>query len=220
MSDGLTDHAQEDQQPGQVRRGRPRSERAHRAVLAATAELLLEQDVRSVTAEAIAERAGVSKATIYKWWPSKVAVALEAFAARMAADVSIPDTGSVRTDFVEELTAVMRFYTSPAGRTFAQLVAEGQSDPGMLAEFRERFLAGRREAVRPIWKRGVERGELRAEVDPEIALDLVYGPAIYRLLTGHGPLDDGVAANIVDAALGGLMAEAERGARETPRTGR
>lgn len=188
-----------------VRRGRPRSDRAHQAVLDATAELLAEQDVRSVTADAIAERAGVSKATVYKWWPSKVAVAVEVFAARMAADVCIPDTGSAHQDFVEQLTAVMTFYTSSAGRTFAQLLAEGQSDPTVLAEVRDRFLSGRRAQVRAIWERGVARGELRGEVDPEVATDLIYGPAIFRLLTGHGPLTAAVATEIVAAAFVGLQ---------------
>lgn len=184
--------------------GRPRSDRARRAILDATTSLMREQGLHGVTIEQIARRAGVSKATIYKWWPDRTAVALEAFGEVMASDVRIPDTGSARNDFTRELTSVMLFYTSDVGRPFIELLAQARGDASQLAEFRARFLSSRREVVRTIWERGVERGELRAAIDPEIAMDVIYGPAIFRLLTGHGPLCARVADQIVTAAIDGL----------------
>lgn len=187
-----------------ARRGRPRSDTAHTAILDATAELLT-AGLDDVTMEAIAARAGVSKATIYKWWPTKLAVALEAFGARMAQAVAIPDTGNACTDFIQELDAAMTYYQSPEGRAFATLLSQSQSSPDARDTFRARFLDERRSVVREIWQRGVDRGELRADIDPDTAMDLIYGPAIFRLLTGHAPLNAASAVAITTAALEGLL---------------
>ncbi|MDT7665124.1 MAG: hypothetical protein QOD04_4680, partial [Pseudonocardiales bacterium] len=97
-----------------------------------------------------------------------------------------------------------RFYASPSGRVFAQLVGEAQFDSQVAAELRDRLVGSRRRLVRAIWDRGVARGELRSDVDPEVAIDLVFGPAMYRLVAGHAPLDDTAADAIVAVAMGGL----------------
>jgi AcrR family transcriptional regulator len=157
-----------------------------------------------VTADAIARRAGVSKTTIYKWWPNKSLVALDAYLTGMAEQVAMPDTGSAEQDFTQQLKSVMAFYTSPLGRLFGQFLAEGQSDPRFLALFRERFLFVRRDMARVMWRRGVERGEIREEVDGEIVLDLIYGPMVFRLLAGHGSLSDRESEAVVEAVFGGL----------------
>ena len=187
-----------------ARPGRPRSEESRLAVLRATSALMLEVGLRAMTTEAIAARSGASKATIYKWWPNKYAVAVEAFLSAMFAESADPDTGSAREDFRRVLRGMMRFYASPSGRVFAQLVGEAQFDPQVAVELRDRLVGSRRELVRAIWDRGVARGELRGDVDPEVAIDLVFGPAMYRLVAGHAPLDDTAADAIVDLAMGGL----------------
>ncbi len=193
--------------PEAKRRGRQRSLAAQSAILNATCELLENNCLCDVTAEAIAQRSGVSKATIYKWWPNKLLVALDAFLVRMTKDVPIPDTGSAERDFTEHLKSAIKFYVSPAGRLFCQFIAEGQSDPDFLELFRERFLRARRNDVKIMWKRGVTRGEIRKNVDVEIVLDLIYGPVIYRLLAGHGPLNSPQAEAMVSAVFGGLRSE-------------
>jgi AcrR family transcriptional regulator len=206
------------------RRGRRRSLVAESAILCAAMQLLEKKPLREVTAEAIARRAGVSKATIYKWWPNKSLVALDAFLTRMQRDVGTPDTGSARKDFTEQLKAVIHFYTSPRGRIFAQFIAEGQSDANFLVQFRERFLRARRDEVRVMWRRGVDRGEIRGEIDGDVALDLIYGPMIFRLLTGHSPLNDAQAEAMVDAAFHGLESNGKKavltGKHEGMKTGR
>jgi AcrR family transcriptional regulator len=185
---------------------------AEASILKATLRLLERDPLSKVTADAIARRAGVSKATIYKWWPNKRMVALDAYLAGMTERVTVPDTGSAEADFIEQLQAVMAFYVSPLGRLFGQFIAEGQSDPGFLALFRERFLYARRDAARIMWRRGVERGEIRKEIDAEIVLDLVYGPMMFRLLAGHGSLNACESEAMIRAIFGGIGAPVCRSA--------
>jgi AcrR family transcriptional regulator len=172
--------------------------------LKAALYLLERKPLRLVTTDAIARRAGVSKATIYKWWPNKSMVALDAYLGGMTERVAIPDTGSAETDFKVQLKSVTAFYRSPLGRLFGQFIAEGQSNPGFLALFRERFLYARRDAARVMWRRGVDRGEIRKEIDGEVVLDLVYGPMVFRLLAGHGSLNDHESEAMIEAVFGGL----------------
>jgi AcrR family transcriptional regulator len=191
--------------PPPKRRGRQRSVEAESAILQAAVELLSKKPLNEVTAEAIAQKAGVSKATIYKWWPNKNLVALDAFGARLQADVAIPNTGSAKRDFTRQLQDTIIFYKSPMGRMLRQFLAEGQSDPAFLELFRERFLKSRRDSILAIWRRGVERGEIRREVEGELVLDLIFGPMVYRLMAGHGPLDENQAATIIDTIFRGLQ---------------
>jgi AcrR family transcriptional regulator len=186
-------------------RGRQRSVQSESATLTATLELLEQRPLRDITIEAIAQKAGVGKATIYKWWPSKAYVALDAVLSRMRATVAAPDTGSAKRDFTEQLKSLLQFYSSPAGRIFRQFLAEGQSDPEFSKLFRERVLAPRREVVSAIWQRGVDRGEILGSLDSELVLDLIYGPTIFRLLAGHGPLNDAVAESMIAAVFGGIQ---------------
>ena len=186
------------------KRGRQRSKVAETAVLKATMELLEDRPLSSVTAEDIASKAGVSKATLYKWWPNKNRIALDAFLAQMAEDVPIPDTGSARLDFFKQLKSAIRFYTSPRGRILSQFIAEGRSDPELLKAFQERFQKPRRKAVQVMWERGVARGELRADIDAGTVIDLLFGPIVYRLMTEHGPLNDAAAEMLVEAVFSGI----------------
>jgi AcrR family transcriptional regulator len=186
------------------RQGRPRSEQSRMAVLRATSELMHEVGLRVMTTDEIASRSGASKATIYKWWPNKYAVAVEALLSEMLTESADPDTGSTHEDFRIALRGLIHFHAGPSGRVLAQLVGEAQFDELIAVELRDRLVGSRRRLVRAIWDRGVARGELRPEVDPEVAIDLVFGPAMYRLVAGHAPLDDAAADAIVDVAIRGL----------------
>ncbi|WP_396929315.1 TetR/AcrR family transcriptional regulator [Mycolicibacterium sp.] len=187
-----------------ARPGRPRSEQSRSAVVRATSELLHEVGLRAMTTEQIAARSGASKATIYKWWPNKYGVAVDAFFSELQADSPDPDTGSARTDFSVWLRGLCHFYTGPSGRVFAQLVGEAQFDPEVADVLREGLIRSRRAVLASIWERGVARGELRDDIDPDVAVDLLIGPALYRLMAGHAGLDDATADAIVDAAIRGL----------------
>ena len=185
-------------------RGRQRSEESKEAILTATLHLLKEKPLRNITIEEIARKACVGKATIYKWWPSKAYVALDAFLGKMNRMVPTPDTGSAERDFKEQLHSLITFYASPTGRIFGQFLAEGQSDREFAALFRERFLKPRREVVGVIFDRAVKRGEIDRNLDRELVLDLIYGPAIFRLMVEHAPLDREVAEAIISALFRGL----------------
>lgn len=186
---------------------RPRSIKVHEAAVDATRQLLAEGGLPAATMDAIAARSGVSKATLYKHWPSRTAVAAEAFGRDMADAVPLPDTGTTAGDLGEQVRLVSRFYATPEGTVFSQLLAACVSDEGGAAYFRAWFLAGRRTAIATLWQRGVERGDVRPGVDADTATDLLFGPLIFRLLTGHLPLTDDGAAAIAEAALHGLLKE-------------
>jgi AcrR family transcriptional regulator len=186
------------------RPGRPRSEQSRTAVLRATSELMRELGLRAMTADEIANRSGVSKATIYKWWPNKYAVAVEAFLSEMAIQSSDPDTGSAHEDFRRVLRGMIHFYRSKSGRAYAQLVGEAQFDAQVGKVLRDRLVGPRREIMRKILDRGIARGELRPDVEPEVAIDLIFGPAMYRLVAGHAPLNNASADSIVALAMRGM----------------
>ena len=164
---GVSPGAAQDAQPRNP--GRPRSEQSRVAVLRATSELLQEVGLRAMTTEEISSRSGASKATIYKWWPNKYAVAVEAFLTEMMAEAPDPDTGSAHEDFRRVIRGLTHFYTGGSGRVFAQLVGEAQTDPLVQAELRTHLAEPRRALMRTIWDRGVARGELRPDLDPDAA---------------------------------------------------
>ncbi len=187
----------------------PRSLRVHDDALRATRELLAEGGLAAASTDAISRRSGVSKATLYKHWPSRVAIAAEAFGKDMAEAVPLVDTGTTAGDLREHLRRVSAFYASPEGRVYRELMAACVNDEGGAAYFRAWFLARRRTAVAVLWQRGVERGDVRGDVDVDTATDLLFGPLVFRLLTGHLPLSDEGADAIADAAFGGLLRPAE-----------
>ena len=188
------------------RRGRPRSERARLAILKAAADLLLEHGSASVSMDAVAELAGVSKATIYRWWPSKETLALDALYAEWAhAGPPAPDTGSLRGDLHALIDPWARLLSAKRyGPIVAALVTEAQSNPEFGEAYRARVVEPRRDVARAIFARAIERGEIPAGTNVEVALDLVYGPIYHRLLHGHAPLDDRFAQEAVDTALRGI----------------
>ncbi len=159
-------------------RGRPRSEKAQNAILEAAAELLLEQGLAAVSMDAVAARAGVSKATIYRWWPTKETLALDALYHEWASVPPAQDTGALR--------------------------GEAQTDPAFAREYRARFLEPRRDQARTILRRAIGRGEIPADTKIEVALDLLYGPIYHRLLHGHAPLNDKFVRDVIDTALDGI----------------
>jgi AcrR family transcriptional regulator len=189
------------------KRGRPRSEKARLAILQAAAELLLDRGLSAVSMDAVAERAGVSKATIYRWWPTKETLALDAlFNEWAAATPAIRDTGSLRGDLLALLRPWARLAGSrPYGRVIAALITEAQSDPVFAAEYRARFVEPRRGQAREVFRRAIERGEIPADTKVEVALDVVYGPLYHRLLHGHAPLNDRFVRDVVDMAMAGIM---------------
>jgi AcrR family transcriptional regulator len=185
-------------------RGRQRSPESEEAILSATLQLLKEKPLRELTIEAIARKAGVGKMTIYKWWPNKAYVALDAFRETIGKLIVAPNTGDTERDLAELLRSSMVTYTSATGRIFGQFLAECQTDPEFAALFRERFLKPRREATREILNRAVKRGEIDQKLDQEMIIDLIFGPMVFRLLAGHGRLNKTEADAMISILLRGI----------------
>jgi AcrR family transcriptional regulator len=186
--------------------GRPRSERARRAILQAANELLESEGFAALTVEAIAERAGVSKATVYRWWPNKAAVVMDGFLSTVSSEVPFPHTGHAQEDIRLHMRRLIKALGGKMGRTVAALIAEGQADRELAEALRSRWLSARRAEVKEILEHGMTRGELREDLDLEVAVDSLYGPIYYRLLVDHAPLEENFAEALADHVFSGLSA--------------
>ncbi len=188
--------------------GRPRSERAHQAILRATLELLLEQGFAEMSVEGVATRAGVGKATIYRRWPSKADLVAEAVGRLSHKALDPVDTGSVRGDLI--LLAEQAFHTQEAGEVteiMLKLMNERARYPELQAAFIRRVVQPRRRIVAEILERGIARGELRPDVDIDLLIDVLIGPIVYRsmLAAKHPPtVDRGTLERVIDMVFDGV----------------
>jgi AcrR family transcriptional regulator len=188
-------------------RGRRRSERSHQAIIAATQELLAERGHRELTIEGVAARAGVGKQTIYRWWPSKAALVLEAYLTAADAVSPPPDSGSTYDDVRALLGWLIAVLGEPAGgRVVAGLVADLQHDPALAQGFRGEVVPARRAGMLAALERGRERGDIRPDADLALAVDALHGAVFYRLFFSGEPLDDDFTARLARQVLDGLAA--------------
>ncbi len=184
--------------------GRPRSERARLAILEAAADLLVEGGLAAATVEAVAARAGVSKMTIYKWWASRGAVAVEAYFHRYDETYSFVDTGDVAADLTVQIGLLIRAFGGRAGQIMAELIGQAQTDPGLAGTLRTGWLLPRREATAAVLRRAIDRSQIRPDIDIPTVMDQLYAPVYWRLMMRHEPLDDGLAVELVRDALDGI----------------
>jgi AcrR family transcriptional regulator len=187
-------------------KGRPRSEKTEKAILSAAYKLLMEKGFQSVTVESIAKEASVSKATIYKWWPNKAAVVVDSFLAASLERFHTPDTGSVEQDLLLQLGNLSNFFESDKGRVITELIAQGQLDADVANAYRTRYFAPRRLAAREILQRGVDRGEIKKDLDLELGIDLIFAPLFYRLLVTGAEIKPDFIKNVVSCILIGIKA--------------
>ena len=181
--------------------GRPRSEEAHAAILDASITLIREVGYDAVTMEQIAARAGVGKATVYRRWKSREALVVEAIG-RIVAAVPDPDTGSTRGDLLLLMRANLRMYEDPASAALLSGIVAAMARSAPIADaVRTGFVGMRQDAMRRVLRRGVARGELRADADLELALDLLNGPMFYRYLITGGPVDEALTAACGETVL-------------------
>lgn len=183
--------------------GRPRSEAARLAILRSTLKLLGEKGFSELTIEAVAGYASVGKATVYRWWPDKAALIVDAFALATRRKLNFPDTGSLRTDMSQQMRQLIKIFRSPRGRIVSAILAAGQSDRNVIAAFRERFMVPRRQEAYETLRRGIQRGELQKDVDLDLLLDSLYGPIYMRFLIRHGSLTPDFVEGLCELTLGG-----------------
>ena len=186
------------------RRGRPRSEAARGKILAAARKLLEERGLPGLTVEGIATLAGVGKPTVYRHWPNAQAVAMDAFLKSTEADEDPASGGSALPALRRQLAGIAAAFASPAGRSTAAMIAAAQNDSELAKVFRNRFIMRSRETGRALLLRAIAEGQIRAEADLEVALDLIYAPLYFRLLIGHGRLDRAFTDALLDLARDGL----------------
>ena len=184
--------------------GRPREVRLDGAILAATLELVAEVGIHDFRMDDVAQRAGVGKAAIYRRYRSKDEL-VTATVAALVSEITIPDTGSTREDLLALMREAVEVYRDPVkAGVMPSLVGAMPQRPELARAIRDGFLAQRRAALRAVLDRGVARGDLRADLDVELALDVLGGALFYRLLITGGPIDADLAEGVAELILRGF----------------
>ncbi|MDC8756850.1 TetR/AcrR family transcriptional regulator [Janthinobacterium fluminis] len=185
-------------------RGRPRNLELRAAILDAARALLDELGPSGVTMEALAAKAGVGKPTVYRWWPDRHAVTMAALMEAPAPDAGGAAAQAPLQALAQQLQGIVATLASRTGRNVATLIAAADPHTELSKAFRNHFVLARRTEGRALLLRAVAAGEVRADLDLEVALDLIYGPLFFRLLLGHAPLDAAFAASLAATLLRGL----------------
>ena len=183
-----------------------RTQASSKAILDATRELLSEGGVRSLTVEAVAARSGVAKTTIYRRWRDKWHLALDAAMIDMLPHFADPvDVGDTREELVTFVHGIVTsFSASPYGAAMQGLISEIATDPQLSEVYRTQVVEPRREQLRPVIERGIERGDLRPETDLRLVHEILAGPVFYRLLLSGGPITRKLSTALADAVLHGF----------------
>jgi AcrR family transcriptional regulator len=187
-------------------RGRPRSDSTHRRILLAARDLLMERNFAEFRIEHVATRAGVSKAAIYRRWPSRQALAQELLVELAGPHIEIVETGDTRDELLACVVNPMRAVTdTPFGPVIRSLLSQIATDPRLGDPFRATVVQARRDEIARVVERGIARGDLRTDADPRIATELLVGPVYFRVMFG-GELTRDFAERIVDAVWRGYAA--------------
>jgi AcrR family transcriptional regulator len=192
--------------------GRPRSHSAasHAAILDAVHALLQEKSAREVSMAAVAERAGVGKPTLYKWWPSKTALIFTLVQERIVGPMEEEQAISAEAAIRSRVSNLIKLCNGDFGKVLAELIAEGQSNPTVLSDLYERLIRLRRSVLVCDIERGKLAGEFAAETDPELLIDAIFGPLFYNLLLQLTPLTQHYGQSLVDQVLRGATALRQR----------
>ncbi|HEX5749581.1 MAG TPA: TetR/AcrR family transcriptional regulator [Archangium sp.] len=195
--------------------GRPRDERIDEEVRAATLALLREGGYGALSLEAVAERAGVGRPTLYRRWAGKPQLVVDTLVRSMG-EAPAADTGDTREDLVSGLSTLTAAFAGAVGRALPGLVADLAVEPALAQAFRERVFATRRASMAAALARGVARGDIRGDIDVELVLDLLAAPLYYRVLFGHAPIQGRTAGDVVDLVLRAVAPETAPAQRTAP----
>lgn len=167
----------------------------------ATRSLLADKGGAGLSVEAIARRAKVGKPTIYRWWPTLGDIVLEALLDQAETDIPVQQFDSLRQTLGAFLRLSMKAINKGAGVHLRYLMGQAQQDEGFRKRFQEHFTAKRRDTLRSIFQKAVERGELHPDLNTDILVDMIFGAMWYRLLTGHASLDERFADELNELAI-------------------
>jgi AcrR family transcriptional regulator len=183
--------------------GRPRNEGADRAILRAALDLVSAEGYRAITVDQIAARAQVGKMTIYRRWPNKATVVMDALLVLIGPETDFPSTPRASESIKKQLHLQVKFFRSKYGRLIRSLLAEAQSNDELAEAFRERWIVPRRRGVVAVLQKAIDQRELRSDIDLELTTDLLYGPLYYRLLIGTGTITTSFADALYEQFMDG-----------------
>ncbi|HEV7990610.1 MAG TPA: TetR/AcrR family transcriptional regulator [Gemmatimonadaceae bacterium] len=189
---------------GVVRPGRPRSGEVDQAVLSVALDLVTTVGFRAVTIEGIAARAGVAKTTIYRRWPNRAAVVMDAFMVRVGSHTLFSPDEPFLLSVRHQMRTMAKAFRGEDGALVKALLAESQFDPELASAFRERWILPRRAMALAHFRSGVDQGAIRRDADLEATIDLLYAPIYYRLQMGTGPLSNTYIDSLFDHVMQGV----------------
>jgi AcrR family transcriptional regulator len=181
--------------------GRPRSETARKQILQAAYELLRAKGIQAASTQEIAAAAGVSTATLYRWWDTKEAIMLDALFEYVKPKLTLEGTGSPLARLRKHAIRGVTFLNGKDGKVMTRLITGIHDNEELRRQFLEHYYFPRRAMARRLIQQAVEAGELPKGTDPEVVIDALYGPQIYRLIMGHAPLTKAFAESIADVVL-------------------
>jgi AcrR family transcriptional regulator len=181
-----------------------RGEQVRLLILETAIDLVFEAGFRSVCVESIAARSGVAKTTIYRRWPNKAAVVMDAFMMRVGSGTLFPPARKATDRIRLQMHSMAKVFMGKDGALVRGLLAEAQFDPELASAFRERWTLPRRAMAVAVFREAIERGELRREIEPETAIDLLYAPLYYRLQMGTGDLSEDYIEGLFEHGMKGL----------------
>lgn len=173
-----------------ARKGRPRSEKSHKAIIKATNSLLLHMSVQELSIEAIAKKAKVGKTTIYRWWPNKTAIVMDALASQPAMQTPMQTPKSNSEAVLLQLEKLIRLLHSKNGEVIAQLFSESQADEKAQEIFENSFMSPLIDAIEYSIAQGQKAKEFTTRIDAKTAVDLMCGPIFFRLMAHPADFDE------------------------------
>lgn len=188
--------------------GRPRNEEVRAKIIEAALALLEESGYAKVTCDGIAQRAGCGKATIYRWWPNKAAVLIDAFVETVSPELPNEKLACLKDYVAGHLNRFTRVLRGRNGRILAAVIAAAQDDAEVAEAFLSHWLRPRRAVSHRILAEYQNEGQLPKDYDIEVVLDAMYGPLHFRLMVRHETLTPEYADGLAKVLLGGLLADA------------
>ena len=184
-------------------RGRPRNNHIRHLILSTALDLAFEVGFRALTVEAIAAKTGVGKTTIYRRWPNKGAVVMDAFLSIVGPKTIFPSTDRAVNSIQLQMKAQVKAFRSKYGKMIRSLVGDGQFDPDVLEAFRQRWILPRRQLARNTIELAMKQGDLRSDLDVDTVIDTLYAPIYYRLMFETGPISDAYAHGLYQSVIEG-----------------
>jgi AcrR family transcriptional regulator len=194
-------------------RGRRPADEVRADVFRVVGEVLFEEGIADLTFERVARLSGVSKTTLYKWWPSKGALALDGYFHAVEETLAFEDTGDIRADLTRQLRSFAQLMTgTPAGRVLTELIGQSQTDEDLATAFRSLYSSGRRRLAGERLLRAREQGQIRADVDVQVLVDQLWGAVYHRLLIPDEPVTDEFVVALVTNLIDGVTPRPASGA--------